>query len=90
VSCRGEAGRPQTELFCVPATATSFDFVLLTACGWVNRRQLAAIDYLREENQVLRAQLGSKRLNLTDADRRALAVKGRALGQGRLASSRAS
>ena len=34
--------------------ATSFDFVLLTVCGWVNRRQLLAIEYLREENRVLR------------------------------------
>ncbi len=33
--------------YCPPVTATSFDFVLLTVCGWVNRRQLAAIAYLR-------------------------------------------
>jgi len=51
-------------------TATSFDLVLLTVCGWVNRRQLAAIAYLREENRVLREQLGSNRPNLSDAQRR--------------------
>jgi len=34
----------------------------MTVCGWVNRRQLAAIEYLREENRVLREQLGPKRL----------------------------
>ena len=66
-------------------TATSFDFVLMTVCGWVNRRQLAAIAYLREENRVLRAQLGDKRPKLTDAQRRRLAEKGKALGRKALA-----
>jgi transposase InsO family protein len=69
--------------------ATALHFLLLTVAGWVNGRKLAAIDYLREENRVLRAQFGSKRLKLTDAERRALAVKGRALGRkvlGELAS----
>jgi transposase len=67
---------------------TSLHFLLLTVCGWVNRRQLAAIDYLREENRVLRAQLGTKRL-LTDGQRRALAERGKVLGSrtlGELAS----
>jgi len=32
---------------------------------WVNRRQLAAIAYLREENCVLREQLGTKRPKLS-------------------------
>ncbi len=62
-------------------TATSFDFVLLTVCGWVNRRQLVAIAYLREENRVLREQLGAKRPKLTDLQRRRLAERGKALGR---------
>ena len=33
-------------------------FLLMTFAGWVNRRQLAMIDYLKEENLVLRQQLG--------------------------------
>ncbi len=66
-------------------TATSFDFVLLTVCGWVNRRQLAAIAYLREENRVLREQLGAKRPKFTDTQRRRLAEKGKALGRKALA-----
>jgi hypothetical protein len=68
---------------------TTLHFLLLPAAVWVNRRQLAATDYLREENRVLRAQLDSNRLRLTDAERRALAVKGRVLGRralGELAS----
>jgi putative transposase len=30
--------------------ATAVHFLLLTVAGWVNRRQLAAIEYFREEN----------------------------------------
>jgi hypothetical protein len=33
-------------------------FLILTVAGWLSRRQVAAIAYLREENRVLRAQLG--------------------------------
>ena len=62
-------------------TATSFNFLLMTVCGWVNRRQRAAIEYLREENRVLREQLGPKRVALTDAQRRRLALKGKALSR---------
>ena len=36
----------------------------------MNQRQLQAIDYLREENRVLREQLGDRRLRLTDDQRR--------------------
>ena len=43
------------------------------------------IDYLREENRVLRAQLQDKRLRLSDDDRRRLAVKAKALGRKALA-----
>ena len=60
-------------------------FVLLFA-GWVNRQQQAMIDYLLEENRVLRAARGSRRLRLTDDQRRRLAVKGKVLGRRRLAA----
>ena len=43
------------------------------------------IDYLQEENRVLRAGLRSKRLKLSDDDRRRLAVKAQALGREALA-----
>ena len=45
----------------------------------MNQRQLQVIDYLREENRVLREQLGGRRVRLNDDQRRRLAVKGRAL-----------
>src|SRR5215472_13090222 len=60
-------------------------FFVLLFVGWVNRQQQAAIDYLLEENRVLRAAQGSRRLRLTDDQRRRLAVKGNVVGR-RLAS----
>ena len=39
------------------------------------------VEYLQEENRVLREQLGDRRLRFTDAQRRRLAAKGRALGR---------
>lgn len=59
---------------------------LLVVAGWVIREQQAVIDYLCEENAVLREQLGGNRLRFTDAQRRRLAVKGRVLGRKLLAS----
>ena len=47
----------------------------------MNQRQLQVIDYLREENRVLREQLGGRRLRLDDDQRRRLAVKAKALGR---------
>ena len=38
--------------------ATTADFIILAVAGWINRRQQEAIAYLREENRVLREQLG--------------------------------
>ena len=51
----------------------------------MNQRQLQAIDYLREENRVLREQLGDRRLRLTDDQRRRLAAKAKGLGRKLLA-----
>ena len=61
-------------------------FLLLLFSGWINRHQQAVIDYLLEENRVLRALNGSRRLRLTDDQRRRLAVKGRVLGRRHLAA----
>ena len=49
--------------------------------SWLNERQQQALDYLREENRVLREQLGGRRILLTDDQRRRLAAKGKALGR---------
>ena len=60
-------------------------FVVFVLAGWVNRQQQAVIEYLLEENRVLRAAHGRRRLRLTNDQRRRLAVKGQALGRRRLA-----
>ena len=49
--------------------------------GWVHRQQLDVIDYLKEENRVLREMLGEQRLRFTDAQRRRLAEKAKRLGR---------
>ena len=59
-------------------------FFLHVFSGWVNRQQQAVIEYLLEENRVLRAAHGPRRLRLTDDQRRRLAVKGKVLGRRRL------
>ena len=55
--------------------------LLVMFAGWVNRHQLDVIEYLQEENRVLKERLGGKRLRFTDAERRRLARKARALGR---------
>ncbi len=60
---------------------TPWMFVLVALSGWVNRRQQTVIDYLKEENRVLREQLGEKRLRFTDDQRRRLAAKAKLLGR---------
>ena len=58
-----------------------FRFVVIAVSGWMNQRQLQVIDYLREENRVLREQLGGRRLRLDDNQRRRLATKAKGLGR---------
>jgi len=47
----------------------------------MNQQQQFAIDYLREENRVLKEQLGVRRLRLSDDQRRRLAAKAKRLGR---------
>jgi transposase InsO family protein len=63
----------------------SLQFLVFTMAGWLSRQQQDLIDYLREENRVLREQLGRERLRLTDEQRRRLAVRGKLLGRKALA-----
>jgi hypothetical protein len=50
----------------------------------MNRQQLRMTDYLKEENRCLREELGGKRLRFTNAQRRRLAAKAKALGRSAL------
>src|SRR5918993_996810 len=62
-----------------------FRFVLISIAGWMNQQQQQAIDYLREENRVLREHLGGRRLRFTDDQRRRLAARAKGLGRRALA-----
>ena len=56
-----------------------FRFVLIAVAGWMNQWEYQIIDYLREENRVLREQLSQHRLRFNDDQRRRLAVKAKGL-----------
>ena len=58
-----------------------FRFIVIAVAGWMNQNQQYAIDYLREENRVLREQLGTRRLRFTDDQRRRLAAKAKLVGR---------
>ena len=69
----------------MPKSLDPFRFLLIAVAGWMNQRQLQIIDYLREENRVLRDQLGGRRLRLSDDQRRRLAAKAKLLSRRLLA-----
>ena len=56
-------------------------FLVVAVAGWINQQQRDVIDYLQEENRVLREQLGPGRLRFTDAQRRRLAAQATSLGR---------
>src|SRR6202795_569602 len=69
----------------MPRILDPFRFGLMAVAGGMNQRQLQIIDYLREENRVLREQLGGRRGRLNDDQRRRLAAKAKGLGRKLLA-----
>jgi putative transposase len=69
----------------MPKVLDPFRFVLIAVAGWMNQQQLQMIEYLREENRVLREQLGDRRLCFNDDQRRRLAAKAKGLGRKLLA-----
>src|SRR5206468_12011567 len=69
----------------MPRMLDPFQFLLVSVAGWMNQRQQQAIEYLREENRVLREQLGGRRVRFNDDQRRRLAVKAKGLGRRPLA-----
>ena len=76
---RGAAGHNVT--FHMTRSLDPFRFVLIAVSGWMNQQQLQLIHYLREENRVLREQLGGKRLRFDDDQRRRLAARAKGLGR---------
>jgi len=55
--------------------------LLIIFAGWINRHQLDVIEYLQEENRLLKDRLGGRRIRFTDAERRRLARKAYTLGR---------
>ena len=60
---------------------TPFHFIVIALAGWMNHRQQNVIEYRREENRVLREQLGNRRMRFNDDQRRRLAVRAKRLGR---------
>ena len=58
-----------------------YTMLLLMLAGWINRQQQEMIEYLKEENKILREKLGPKRILLNDSQRRRLAILGKKLGR---------
>jgi hypothetical protein len=50
----------------MPSLSHPLQFVLVALAGWINQQQRDVIDYLEEENRVLRERLGRRRLRFTD------------------------
>ena len=49
-----------------PVNTLQLQFLISILAGWVNRGQQDRIEYLQEENRVLREQLGKERLATFD------------------------
>jgi putative transposase len=64
----------------MPPLSHPLRFVLIALAGWMHQQQRDVIDYLQEENRILREQLAPRRLRFTDAQRRRLAAKAKTLG----------
>ena len=58
-----------------------FSFLVVSLAGWINQRQQQLIEYLVEENRVLREQIGNRRMRFTEDQRRRFAAKAKKLGR---------
>ena len=62
-----------------------YTMLLMMLAGWVNRQQQEAINYLKEENKILKHELlkatGKKRIILNDKQRRRLAILAKRVGR---------
>ncbi len=62
----------------------ALQFLILTVSGWLHRKQQHALEFLEEENRILREKLGGKRIRFTDKERRRLAIKAKLVGRKKL------
>jgi len=61
--------------------AHAWQILVVALAGWLNRQQQDVLEYLQEENRVLREHIEGKRIRFTNDQRRRLAVKGKTLGR---------
>jgi hypothetical protein len=52
------------------AVIDPFSFLVVSLAGWMNQHQQHVIQYLIEENRVLREQFGHRRMRFNDDQRR--------------------
>src|SRR5438128_5591962 len=62
-----------------------FSFLVISIAGWMNQRQQQVIEYLIEENRVLREQIGNRRMRFTNDQRCRLAARAKKLSRRLLA-----
>jgi putative transposase len=55
--------------------------LLMMFAGWINRQQLDLIEYILEENRLLKERLGPRRIRFTNVERRRLARKAHLVGR---------
>ena len=65
----------------MPTALNPLTFVITCLAGWLSEHQQRCIEYLTEENRVLREQIGDKKLRFTDDQRRRLAVRAKELSR---------
>ena|SRR5438876_1129139 len=58
-----------------------FSFLVVCVAGWINRREQQVIEYLIEENRVLREQIGKRRMRFSDNQRCRLAARAKKLSR---------
>jgi putative transposase len=58
-----------------------WQIAVVALAGWLNEQQRQIIEFQNDQIEALLQQLGRKRILLSDAQRRILAVKGKALGR---------
>jgi putative transposase len=65
----------------VEKSLSPFQSIVIAMAGWMNQRQQNVIEYLREENRVLREQRGNRRLRFNDDQWRRLTARAKGFGR---------
>src|SRR5947209_14366425 len=58
-----------------------FSFLVVSIAGWMNQHRQHVVEYLVEENRVLREQIGNRRMRFTDSQRCRLALRAKKLSR---------